>query len=172
METGFRKLFSRSKTSRSRSSSLRLEAQAYDSAVAGKAPVRGSYPVVGNGPAPIIRLRGKQNSLRPSIELVAALPVVPQRRYSEVRRPQTAPQRVFEWPRSRFPMDAPPTLLRKSRRERSASDAHTANRFQHIPAFASDARQYDERAPSIDLLDAVWHINPSRETYIQRTKAS
>jgi len=76
-----------------RKSNPRLQGQPYDSAVALEPPLKGSYPVTGNGPNvldEIQRARAKRDSNRRSIS-AAVPPNISRRREDAPVRPQTAP---------------------------------------------------------------------------------
>ncbi|KUJ06413.1 uncharacterized protein LY89DRAFT_412204 [Mollisia scopiformis] len=69
-----------------------IRGQSYDAAVARDPPVKGSYPVAGNGPnvlEEIQRSRAKRDTRRQSA--VAAAPNVPRYREDPIERPRTAP---------------------------------------------------------------------------------
>jgi len=71
-----------------KSNSSNLKAQAYDSHVASDPPIRGTFPVAGNGPNVLDDLE-RSHIRRTSVSSVAPPPDVPRTRYE---RPRTAPQ--------------------------------------------------------------------------------
>jgi hypothetical protein len=113
------------------SSRSNLRGQAYDSAVARDPPVKGSYPVAGNGPNVLDELqrsRAKRESRRQSE--AAAAPNVPRYREDPIERPRTAPNdgngrgngsvringNANGRTRSGFSMKSPPSFFSSSRR--------------------------------------------------------
>lgn len=111
-----------------------IKGQSYDKAIARDPPVKGSYPVAGNGPnvlEEIQRSRAKRESRRQST--TAAAPDVPRSREQVVERPRTAPNdghghresasvningngSANGRPRSGFSMKSPPSFFSNSRR--------------------------------------------------------
>jgi hypothetical protein len=105
-----------------------LQGQSYDTTVALDPPVKGSYPVAGNGPnvlEDLNRLRIQRQSVTPS---VAPPPTVPLHRNNATERPSTAPHNgmpgggksaAFDAggrTPSGFSMKSPPTFFSSSRR--------------------------------------------------------
>jgi hypothetical protein len=111
-----------------------LKGKSYDSVVALDPPVKGSYPVAGNGPNVLDQLqrsRSKRDASRrqSTVSTKAATPTIP--RYPEdiIERPRTAPHNgrpgggyttgsnnTHERTRSGFSMKSPPNFLNSNRR--------------------------------------------------------
>ncbi|KAG9242061.1 hypothetical protein BJ878DRAFT_426738, partial [Calycina marina] len=62
-----------------KSNSRNLKAQAYDNQVASDAPIRGTFPVAGNGPNVLSELQ-KSHMRRTSVSSTAPAPNVPRNR--------------------------------------------------------------------------------------------
>jgi hypothetical protein len=146
-----------------------LKGQSYDTTVASDPPVKGSYPVAGNGPnvlEEIQRTRAKRQSLAPSTTRSIAgapAPSIPftRQRDPDVTRPRTAPhngepgggqQRPTKAKNGRtlsgFSMKSPPTFFSNSRRN-SVSSTHkrhsirtTADNAPPLPASMPPAPAY------------------------------
>ncbi|KAK7927213.1 hypothetical protein PG985_004211 [Apiospora marii] len=74
-----------------------LKAQPYNATVAALPPIRGAYPVAGNGPNILESLQKTQRSFvkggEPFVESFAPSPIVPRIRDEDGERPRTAPSR-------------------------------------------------------------------------------
>jgi hypothetical protein len=189
METRIRSFLSRKSASRSQSN-LRVNGQAYECIPPGEPPVKGSYPVSGNGPdilEELHRASTRRNTAgRRSTDAAAPPPIIAQgRRASNDPRPSTAPQsgpragRI----RSGFPTKLPATFLRKALEAPVVPPQAAEQRVVQAQAYEADPKcgNFHERAESrasrsgssyVDLFEAASTINPAENTPGRRVVAS
>jgi hypothetical protein len=136
MGSRFKNLFFGKSAASSPRGNPNLKGYAYDKAVASEPPVKGSYPVAGNGPnvlEEIQRSRARRDTRRQSrnSSIAPPPPNVPRQREEPIERPRTAPHngapggghtdtaapKNASWrTRSGFSMKSPPSFLSSNRR--------------------------------------------------------
>ncbi|KAL2070160.1 hypothetical protein VTL71DRAFT_13186 [Oculimacula yallundae] len=144
-----------SSKSSTKSSNTRVKGHSYDSAVALDPPVKGSYPVAGNGPSVLEELQRSRaqretSSARPQTG-VAAPPNIPRYREEIIPRPRTAPNDgtsneshnrrnsrtgSMSWvgrTRSGFSSKSPPSIFRSSS-QKSRHNSMRSNAEYPLPA--------------------------------------
>ncbi|KAF8850083.1 hypothetical protein BDZ45DRAFT_680038 [Acephala macrosclerotiorum] len=150
---------------RGSASNPNLKGQSYENTVARDAPVKGSYPVAGNGPnvlEEIQRSRAKRDHLtrrQSAASSIAAAPNVPRYRGDVIERPRTAPNDGKPKPfggvssngnasgdgRTRsFSMKSAPKFLNSSRRDSLRS---TAEPPPPVPAINTPPRSTTPKPP-------------------------
>ncbi|KAK8042543.1 hypothetical protein PG994_013026 [Apiospora phragmitis] len=148
-----------------------LKAQPYNATVAALPPIRGAYPVAGNGPN---ILESLQKTQRPFVDSFAPGPIVPRIRDGDGDRPRTAPSSQ----ESRGRLDYVKELSGSFRNEPSARTLESPvngppyRLLSKEHAFAKPPPVFHERSASIrsgdsgmtrgfvDLLDAQSTISP------------
>jgi hypothetical protein len=135
MGSRFKNLFFGKSSAASRGGNPSLKGYSYDKSVASEPPVKGSYPVAGNGPNvldEILRSRARRDTRRQSRNSsIAPPPHVPRQREEPIERPRTAPhngapgggytdtaapKNASGRTRSGFSMKSPPSFFSSNRR--------------------------------------------------------